>query len=219
MSTISEENYLKVIFSLSKELKTGVSTSNISEHLSTKASSVTDMVQKLAVKGLVNYIKYQGVTLTPKGEKLAIKIVRKHRLWEFFLFQTLGFKWDEIHQIAEELEHIKSDLLIEKLDKFLNYPNYDPHGDPIPDVKGNFPKYDSFHLSKLNKGIKGIVVGVDDKSSSFLTYLDKLGIQLGTEIEITERYEFDYSVDIQINELNSVHLSYQAVQNILIIKK
>jgi DtxR family Mn-dependent transcriptional regulator len=219
MSTISEENYLKTIFSLSNELKGGVTTSNLAEHLSTKASSVTDMIQKLAGKSLVNYIKYRGVTLTPKGEEIAIRVVRRHRLWELFLFQTLGFNWSEIHQIAEELEHIKSDLLIEKLDKFLDYPHSDPHGDPIPDERGNFPKDDSFPLSKLNKEIKGIVVGVDDKSSSFLTYLDKLGIQLGTEIEITERYEFDYSVDIQINGLNSVHLSYQAVQNILMIKK
>lgn len=219
MSTTSEENYLKVIFSLSPELKTGVSTSNISEHLSTKASSVTDMVQKLAAKELVIYKKYQGVTLTPKGEKLAIRIVRKHRLWEYFLFQTLGFKWDEIHQIAEELEHIKSDILIERLDKFLNYPQFDPHGDPIPDANGNFPDDKSLPLSHLVKESKGIVAGVDNKSASFLAYLDKLGIQLGTEIEITERYEFDHSVDIKINGLNAAHLSYEAVKNILMIRK
>jgi DtxR family transcriptional regulator, Mn-dependent transcriptional regulator len=219
MNTISEENYLKVIFILSADLKTGVSTSNISEHLSTKAASVTDMVQKLAGKELVNYIKYQGVTLTPKGKKLAVKIIRKHRLWEFFLFQTLGFKWDEIHQIAEELEHIKSDILIERLDKFLNYPRYDPHGDPIPDARGNFPEDKSLPLSQLGKGSRGIVTGVDNKIPSFLAYLDKSGIQLGTEIEITERYEFDHSVDIQINGLKSAHLSYEAVKNILISKK
>ena len=122
MNTNSEENYIKAIYKLSHELKTGVTTSTIAEHLSTKSSSVTDMVQKLADKSLVNYIKYQGVTLTPKGKEIAIKIVRKHRLWELFLYQTLGFKWNEIHEIAEELEHIKSDILIERLDKFLNYP-------------------------------------------------------------------------------------------------
>ncbi len=219
MNTISEENYLKTIFTLSKELNKGVSTSNIAEHLSTKASSVTDMVQKLADKSLVNYIKYQGVTLTPKGMEIAVKIVRKHRLWELFLFQTLGFKWSEIHQIAEDLEHIESDILIERLDKFLNFPLNDPHGDPIPDAKGNFPRDESFPLSRLNKETIAIVVGVDDKSSSFLTYLDKLGIQLGTEIEIIDRYDFDFSVDIRINGLKRTHLSYQAVQNILIINK
>jgi DtxR family transcriptional regulator, Mn-dependent transcriptional regulator len=219
MSTISEENYLKTIFSLSGEMKRGVSTSSLAGQLATKASSVTDMVQKLADKSLVNYTKYRGVTLTAKGEELAVKIVRKHRLWELFLFRTLGFKWDEIHQIAEQLEHINSDLLIEKLDSFLNYPQNDPHGDPIPDEKGNFPEDSSEPLAGLEKGHAAIVVGVADKSSSFLTYLDKIGLQLGSEIEITESYEFDHSVDIKINRLRSVHLSAQAVQNILIIKK
>ena len=219
MNTISEENYLKTIFSLSNELKRGVTTSNIAEHLSTKPSSVTDMVQKLADKSLVNYIKYRGVTLTAKGEEIAIKVVRRHRLWELFLFQTLGFKWDEIHLIAEDLEHIKSDILIERLDKFLNYPHNDPHGDPIPDEQGNFPQDESLQLSQLDKDNKGIVVGVDDRSSSFLNYLDKIGIQLGTEIEIIERYEFDHSVDIQINGLNIVHLSQQAEKNILMSRK
>ena len=219
MSTISEENYLKTIFNLSGEQKKGVSTSSLAGHLATKASSVTDMVQKLADQNLVNYTKYRGVTLTAEGEDLAIKVVRKHRLWEFFLFRTLGFKWDEIHQVAEQLEHIKSDLLIERLDRFLNYPQNDPHGDPIPDEKGHFPEDTSEPMSHLNKGSAGIVVGVDDRSSSFLIYLDKSGIQLGSEIEISEMYEFDHSVDIKINGLKSVHLSSQAVQNILIIKK
>ena len=219
MNTISEENYIKAIYKLSYELKTGVTTSDIADYLDTKASSVTDMVQKLAEKQLVNYVKYQGATLTPKGRKIAIAIVRKHRLWELFLYQNLGFKWNEIHEIAEELEHIKSDILIERLDKFLNYPNTDPHGDPIPDAKGNFPEYKSFQLSKLTKDTTGVVVGVNDKSSAFLTYLDKTGIQLGTEIEIIEWHEFDHSVDIRINELKLIHLSYQVVNNILIKTK
>jgi len=219
MSTTSEENYMKVIFKLSHELKKEVTTNIIAEHMATKASSVTDMVQKLADKNLVNYIKYQGVTLTSEGEELAIRIVRKHRLWELFLFKTLGFKWNEIHEIAEELEHIKSDILIERLDKFLNYPNTDPHGDPIPDAKGNFPESNSFLLSRLNKGITGIVVGVNDKSSAFLAYLDKIGIQLGTKIEIVEFHEYDNSVDIRINELKIIHISNQVVQNILMTEK
>jgi DtxR family Mn-dependent transcriptional regulator len=219
MSTISEENYLKTIFTLSGEQKGGVTTSSLAGHLATKASSVTDMLQKLADKSLVNYTKYRGVTLTAEGEELAIKVVRKHRLWELFLFKTLGFKWDEIHQIAEQLEHIKSDLLIERLDRFLNFPRNDPHGDPIPDDKGQFPEDDSVPLVKFSKDVSGVVVGVGDRSSSFLNYLDKMGIQLGSEIEITESYEFDHSVDIKINGLRSVHLSYQAVQNILMIRK
>ncbi|HAH22158.1 MAG TPA: iron-dependent repressor [Prolixibacteraceae bacterium] len=219
MCTTAEENYLKAIFKLSYEQKNGVTTSSLAEHLATKASSVTDMVQKLADKELVNYIKYQGVTLTPKGEKIAIQLIRKHRLWELFLFQNLGFKWDEIHEIAEELEHIKSDLLVERLDQFLNYPLKDPHGDPIPDQEGNFPKNNSIPLSRLNTGTKGIVVGVNDKSSSFLIYLVKIGIQLGTEIEILEWHEFDHSVDVRINALTLIHLSYQSAQNILMSEK
>jgi DtxR family Mn-dependent transcriptional regulator len=219
MSTISEENYIKAIYKLSQELKNEVTTKALAEFLNTKASSVTDMVQKLADKSLANYKKYQGVSLTREGEKIAISLVRKHRLWELFLYQTLGFKWNEIHEIAEELEHIKSDILIEKLDKFLDFPQKDPHGDPIPDRGGNFPENKSFQLSHLKNDTKGIVVGVNDKSSAFLTYLDKIGIQLGIEIEIIEWYEFDHSVDVKIDELKLIHLSYQSGQNILIIEK
>ena len=219
MCTTAEEDYLKAIFKLSYELKNEVTTSSLAEHLATKASSVTDMVQKLADKNLVNYVKYQGVTLTATGEKIAIRLIRKHRLWELFLFQDLGFKWDEIHEIAEELEHIKSDILIERLDQFLNYPLKDPHGDPIPDQEGKFPPNNSIQLSHLNMGARGIVVGVNDKSSSFLIYLVKIGIQLGTEIEILEWHEFDHSVDIRINALNLIHLSYQSAQNILMIER
>jgi DtxR family Mn-dependent transcriptional regulator len=177
------------------------------------------MIQKLAEKSLVHYIKYQGVTLTPKGKEIAVKIVRKHRLWELFLYQTLGLKWDEIHEIAEELEHIKSDILIERLDRFLNHPVTDPHGDPIPDERGNVPENKSFQLSQLNKDNAGIVVGVVDESPAFLTYLDKIGIQLGTEIKIIERHEFDHSVEIRINESKVAQIGSSVTENILIVEK
>jgi DtxR family transcriptional regulator, Mn-dependent transcriptional regulator len=219
MNTNSEENYIKAIYTISRELKTGVTTGNIAALLNTKASSVTDMIQKLSDKSLVNYVKYQGVTLTPKGKKLAVKILRKHRLWELFLYQTLGFRWDEIHEIAEEMEHIKSDILIERLDRFLNHPDTDPHGDPIPDELGNVPERRSFQLSQLSKGASGIVVGVGDESSSFLTYLDKIGIQIGTVIKIIEKHEFDHSFEITINESQLVHIGYLVSQNILIAEK
>jgi DtxR family transcriptional regulator, Mn-dependent transcriptional regulator len=219
LSTASEENYIKAIFKLEQELEGEVPTSTLAEYLATKASSVTDMIQKLAYKKLVNYKKYHGVTLNPLGEKIAVKMLRKHRLWELFLYQILGFKWDEIHDIAEELEHVKSDVLIERLDKFLDFPQKDPHGDPIPDENGIFPEDESLLLSKLNKGFKGFVAGVKDKSSSLLIYLDKKGIRLGTEIEIIEINEFDNSFDLKINNLSFVHLSFKVVQNILMIKK
>ena len=215
MNTISEENYIKAIYKLTHESKADVSTSNIADYLATKASSVTDMVQKLADKKLINYRKYQGVSLTPEGEKVAVKVVRKHRLWEHFLFHTLGFKWNEIHDIAEELEHIKSDILIERLDKFLNYPRTDPHGDPIPDKDGILPENKSVQLSLFSPGMKGIVVGVADNSSLFLTYLDKVGVKLGTQIEVTEINEFDLSVDVKLNNTETAHLSQLAAQSIL----
>ncbi len=219
INTASEENYIKAIFKLGHELEGKVPTSTLAVFLSTKASSVTDMMQKLAEKKIVNYKKYHGVTLTSTGKEIAVKMLRKHRLWELFLYRTLGFKWDEIHEIAEELEHVKSDVLIERLDRFLEYPQKDPHGDPIPDENGIFPEIKSELLSKLNKGFKGIVAGVKDKSSLLLIYLDKIGIRPGTEIEIVGLNEYDYSFDLKINDLNLVHLSYKVVQNILMIRK
>ena len=215
MSSISEENYIKAIFKISREMKTEVTTSILSEHLSTKASSVTDMIQKLAGKNLVNYVKYQGVSLTPEGERIAVKIVRKHRLWEFFLFETLGFKWDEIHEIAEELEHIQSDTLTEKLDEFLKHPSRDPHGDPIPDVNGHFPETRSVPLAMLGIGTRARVGGLQDKSPAFLVYLDKVDIKPGSEIEISDCNAFDGSLDLKIDDAKTVHLSRQAALNIL----
>ena len=219
MFTYSEENYLKAIFKLSQENKNGITTNAIAGFLATKASSVTDMIQKLANKGFIYYKPYQGVKLTEDGEKSAINILRKHRLWELFLYQYLGFKWNEIHEIAEEMEHIKSDLLIERLDKFMNYPETDPHGDPIPDKDGHFPDQNSQQLSQMQISEKCILTGVKDKTDSFLKYLSKVGIELGTEIEILEWYEFDHSANIKINNKKIIHLSNQVIENILIQKR
>src|ERR1700743_2860074 len=137
MNTLAEENYLKSIYHLSLNNES-VSTNQIAASLSTSAASVTDMLKKLADKELINYARYQGVTLTPSGEKIAVHIIRKHRLWEYFLVEKLDFKWDEVHEMAEEMEHISSKELIDRLDRFMGYPKYDPHGDPIPDSNGNF---------------------------------------------------------------------------------
>jgi DtxR family transcriptional regulator, Mn-dependent transcriptional regulator len=219
MSTISEENYLKAIFKLSQNANKEITTKEIADYLNTKPSSVTDMMQKLAEKKLVHYTRYKGVNLTVDGKKLGTQIIRKHRLWELFLFQELGFKWDEIHEIAEELEHIKSNALTERLDAYLKYPQFDPHGDPIPDQEGNFPKNNSFPLSHFKRNTIGIVSGVNNHNAVFLSYLDNLGIQLGTEIEVLECHEFDHSFEIKINENRNVHMSFQAVQNIQLIPK
>ncbi|HTO35548.1 MAG TPA: metal-dependent transcriptional regulator, partial [Flavobacterium sp.] len=182
--TYSEENYLKAIYHLSLFQKKGVNTNAIAKMLDSKASSVTDMVKKLAEKSLVEYQKYQGVTLTEKGLLAAKMIVRKHRLWEVFLVEKLGFAWDEVHDVAEELEHIKSEKLIDKLDEFLEFPSEDPHGDPIPNAKGEIKKVDKKLLSELKVTQKSICVGVKDSSADFLKYLDKQQISLGSKLEI-----------------------------------
>lgn len=204
MYSDSEENYLKAIFHLERFSREGVSTNAIAEQMHTKASSVTDMLKKLADKKLVNYIKYQGVTLTNQGKKTAAAIIRKHRLWEVFLVEKLDFSWDEVHEIAEQLEHIESDLLIEKLDKHLDFPKFDPHGDPIPSKDGTFPERDKVLLSEMNVGDSGVCVGVKDTSSSFLKFLDKNKIALGKKIKVLEHEEFDNSLHIQIGSESMV---------------
>ena len=197
--TFSEENYLKTIYHLTTISDAEVSTNAIAEMMETKASSVTDMLKKLAEKDLVNYIKYQGVSLTNKGKLTAKMIVRKHRLWEVFLVEKLNFPWDEVHDIAEQLEHIKSEQLINKLDDFLGNPTEDPHGDPIPNAKGQIIPIEKQLLSELSENQTGICVGVKDSSSEFLKYLDKQGIALGSRIEIIEKETFDSSLKINLD--------------------
>jgi DtxR family Mn-dependent transcriptional regulator len=197
--TFSEENYLKAIYHLTVSSDAEVSTNAIAEMMETKASSVTDMLKKLAEKDLVNYKKYQGVSLTDNGKLEAKMIVRKHRLWEVFLVEKLDFSWDEVHDIAEQLEHIKSEKLINKLDDFLGNPTEDPHGDPIPDANGQIINTEKQLLSELSENQTGICVGVKDTSSEFLKYLDKQEISLGSKIEIIGKESFDLSLKIKLN--------------------
>lgn len=215
MPSQAEENYLKAIFKLSGKEKCSVSTNAIAEELQTKASSVSDMVKKLSEKDLINYIKYQGVSLTKVGLSLAVHIVRKHRLWEVFLVNHLNFKWDEVHDIAEQLEHIKSPELVARLDAFLEHPNYDPHGDPIPNEKGEFPKSTAIPLSELALSSKGKVVAVEMDEPSFLKYLDKLNISIGTQLAVLELNDFDNSIDIKIDNVQR-HISLDVAKNILV---
>jgi len=198
--TFSEENYLKTIYHLTNATDSDVcSTNAIAEKMETKASSVTDMLKKLAEKDLIHYKKYQGVSLTDKGKLAAKMIVRKHRLWEVFLVEKLDFSWDEVHDIAEQLEHIKSEKLINKLDDFLGNPTEDPHGDPIPDSEGRIIKVEKQLLSELTEKNIGICVGVKDTSSEFLKYLDKQEIALGSKIEFVSKESFDQSLKIKVN--------------------
>lgn len=213
--TFSEENYLKAIYHLTVVSSAGVSTNAIAEVMETKASSVTDMLKKLAEKNLVDYKKYQGVTLTDKGKLAAKMIVRKHRLWEVFLVEKLSFSWDEVHDIAEQLEHIKSEKLINKLDDFLGNPTEDPHGDPIPNAQGQLPKIEKQLLSDLTEEQKGICVGVKDTSSEFLKYLDKQGIALGSTIEIIGKETFDLSLRIKVDN-NPLNISNKIASNLFV---
>ena len=197
--TTSEENYVKVIYHLSHAAPKGVNTNAIAGMLETKASSVTDMLKKLAEKDIVSYLKYQGVTLTDKGFHLAKMIVRKHRLWEVFLVDKLNFSWDEVHDIAEELEHIKSESLINKLDSFLGFPDFDPHGDPIPNADGEIKKMSKLLLSEVELNKEYRCIGVKDSSSDFLKYLDKQKIALGSTFVVKEKESFDDTLLVEVN--------------------
>ncbi|WP_316796945.1 metal-dependent transcriptional regulator [Pedobacter agri] len=214
MQSFTEENYLKIIYHLS-ETSNNVQTNAIAEQMQTKPASVTDMIKKLADKGFVDYIKYQGVTLTEKGKNAAIDIVRKHRLWEVFLVDKLNFKWDEVHDVAEELEHIKSVALIERLDEFLGFPKSDPHGDPIPDKNGRFAKTQFTKLIDLKIGDSGTITGVSQHSSAFLKHLEKLGLTLGKQIQINDVTDFDGSVEISVNG-KQINISREVAKHILI---
>ncbi|WP_316767841.1 metal-dependent transcriptional regulator [Pedobacter frigiditerrae] len=216
MQSYTEENYLKIIYHLSV-ISNPVQTNAIAEKIQTKAASVTDMLKKLSDKELVDYVKYQGVTLTEKGKLAAINIVRKHRLWEVFLVEKLNFKWDEVHDVAEELEHIKSTLLVERLDEFLEFPKVDPHGDPIPDQHGNFAAIAFVKLNKLKVNDKGTITGVSEHSSPFLKHLEKLGLTLGKKIEVSEIIDFDGSVELLIDG-NKLNISREVAKHILISK-
>jgi len=213
--TFSEENYLKSIYSLQKESPKGVSTNDLAQYLESKPASVTEMIKKLNDKDLVVYQPYQGVLLNKNGEAIALKVIRKHRLWETFLAQKLDFSWDEIHDVAEQLEHIKSDKLIQELDRFLGYPKHDPHGDPIPDEQGNITKVEKKRVSQLVVGEVGTCVGVNDTSSSFLQFLDQQNIKLGTVIEVLHLQEFDKSMTVKIDKRELI-LSQIATENIYV---
>ncbi|QPH39755.1 metal-dependent transcriptional regulator [Pedobacter endophyticus] len=214
MQSFTEENYLKIIYHLA-EKSNSVQTNAIAEQMQTKPASVTDMIKKLAEKELVDYVKYQGVTLTEKGKNAAIDIIRKHRLWEVFLVDKLNFKWDEVHDVAEELEHIKSDDLIERLDEFLGFPKSDPHGDPIPDKNGRFAQTQFIKLIALKVGETGTITGVSQHSSPFLKHLEKLGLTLGKQIEVIDVTDFDGSVEILLADKQIV-ISREVAKHILI---
>lgn len=218
MLSSTEENYLKAIYKISEQEGKAASTNAISNEIKTSAASVSDMLQRLSSKGLTHYEKYKGVTLTEKGNQFATALIRKHRLWEVFLVEKLDFTWDKVHDLAEQLEHIQSPELVNRLDKFLDNPKFDPHGDPIPDADGVFEQRRQVKLSELEINESGILVGVQEDSSSFLQYLDKMGLKLGVELKILEKFEFDNSIKLLVNQAEQITISNKVCKNLFLKK-
>ncbi len=214
MNTKSEEDYLKCLYHL-QQGKKSVSTNEIANYLSMKPSSVSDMLKKLAEKKCVNYLKYKGSLLTKKGELIALSIIRKHRLWETFLVNKLGFSWSKVHNIAEQLEHVNSEELIDKLDHFLAYPQIDPHGDPIPQKNGTIAKLNQKLLSELKNGEEGVITGIKKGTDSLLNFLDQKNIKLGDQIQLISILEFDQSAEVVIHK-KTINLSEKICSNLLI---
>lgn len=213
--TITEENYIKAIYHL--QLADGtVSTNELAAELNTKAASVTDMLKKLSAKKLLSYEKYRGVRLSTDGRKLALAIVRKHRLWEYFLVNTLQFGWDEVHEVAEELEHITSKKLVEKLDAFLGHPKFDPHGDPIPDSQGKMAVLQQINLIDLPINQTAEVSGVGSQSTELLELLKHKHLGMGTRLEIKKKFSFDHSIEIKIKNQSPFTISQQLAQALFV---
>ena len=215
MLSFTEENYLKAIYHLSDGGQKSVLTNEIAESIQTKPASVTDMVKKLATKNLITYEKYYGVKVTRQGKTEALNIIRKHRLWETFLVEKLGFNWGEVHDVAEQLEHIQSPLLIEKLDEFLGFPSADPHGHPIPDKNGKFSVARQILLAEAI-GKRAVVRAVKNSTPAFLDYLSKIGVYIGATLNVLDKLDFDGSMEIQIDGKKKVYISKEASENILV---
>lgn len=216
MQTFTEENYLKTIWHLSEE-SGPVTTNQLAAVLHTKAASVTDMLKKLAEKKLIDYTPYYGVNLTESGKTVAVNVIRKHRLWEYFLVEKLKFKWDEVHDMAEELEHISSPELVDRLDEFMGHPAYDPHGDPIPDKNGRIKQEACKPISMLAVNEGGIINGVREHTAAFLQYLERLNMLIGNKVKVLEVLEYDQSVVLTVNQsVNRIVVSRDAAKNILV---
>lgn len=216
MTSITEENYLKAIYSMSVEVpEKKAGTNEVAGYLGVTPATTNAMLKKLKEKQWVDYEKYGKISLTNSGERMAISIIRKHRLWETFLHQVLGFRWEEVHEVAEQLEHIQSEKLIAKLDKFLSYPKFDPHGEPIPDEKGRLTAIKRKKLSEETKGHTCKVIGVNDSAVELLKYMGKQGIGIGSELKITDIHAFDKSIEVKLKNRKSV-LSEQVASHILV---
>lgn len=218
MISQAEENYLKALFHLTNETeeKVEAGTNELAFYLEVKPATVNDMLKKLKEKELVSYKKYGKIMLTQQGREYAVEVVRKHRLWETFLYEKLEFSWDEVHEVAEQLEHIKSKKLVEQLDRFLGFPKTDPHGDPIPNAKGEIKYLKRKTLTDIPVGAVCKLVAVKDSSASFLQYAVQIGLGLSSKIKIISRQEFDGSVEIEIDNKRST-VSQKFAENLFVI--
>lgn len=215
-TTSAEEDYLKAIFKISESDKKAVSTNLLSKALSTTPASVTDMIKKLSDKGYINYKKYYGVSLSAEGNRLATNLVRRHRLWEVFLATKLRFGWHQVHDLAEQLEHINSDELIARLDAYLDYPRFDPHGDPIPNAEGRFTIRTQNPLSGMPTNQELLLLGVKESNDDFLKFLHQLGIKIGTKIKIFQRNDYDGSLLIMIDGRIETTIGADIAQNLFV---
>jgi len=213
--TTSEENYIKSIYHLQQE--TGlVNTNSLAAEMQTRAASVTDMLKKLKGKKLLQYEKYRGFKLNDAGKKAALDVVRKHRLWEFFLVEKLQFDWDKVHAIAEDLEHISSEELIQRLDNYLGNPSFDPHGDPIPDKHGKIPVINQQSLSDIPVNKTVTVSSVSNQTAQMLEMLKHYKIVLGTQLMVLKKFEFDGSLEIKVLKQNACIISEQVAKNVFV---
>lgn len=218
MLSFTEENYLKALLRL--VLASGVAghagTNELASHLGVKPATVNNMLKKLKDKKLIRYQKYGKISFTAEGRRKAVMVLRRHRLWETFLFEKLEFTWDEVHEVAEQLEHINSDKLMKRLDKFLNHPVIDPHGDPIPGTDGNIPHVGKTTLSEIGAGKSCTVAAVKDTSTDFLQYLQHLSVNIGTKIKVFEFIPFDGSLQVQIGRNPRTMVSKRLAESLVV---
>lgn len=211
----SEENYIKAIFHLQREMET-VTTNAVANELKTKPASVTDMMKKLKTKKLLHYKPYQGFRLSNEGNKVALGIIRRHRLWEYFLAEKLKFTWDEVHEVAEHLEHVSSKKLIDKLDEYLGFPRIDPHGDPIPDANGRIETSRQVCITDLPVNQSAVVCNVSDQSPEILELLKHKQISIGSKVEVKRKFDFDNTMEIKMRQQPLFTISNQLAKNIFV---
>jgi DtxR family Mn-dependent transcriptional regulator len=220
MLSYTEENYLKALLQLTHErgIKKDAGTNELAAQIKVKPATANDMLKKLKEKKLIEYEKYGKSSLTKEGKKKAIEVVRKHRLWETFLFEKLGFSWDEVHEVAEQLEHIKSAKLVDKLDEFLNFPAFDPHGDAIPNKMGEMKMLSKRTLDEEEAGNLCTMIAVKDNSAAFLQYVDKVGLGINKKIRVISKQPYDELIEIEVNGKHS-SVSPKFATNIVIVSE